>query len=96
MPQRPPNKPKPPWKKRKWSLIETWNRASWAKRIGWAGAIVGTAFGGWKWFVSEQHYGEEHRPKVVLDKPPLLAGTIQCYITDRQAIHFNTEKCRSS
>lgn len=78
---------------KQWSLIRHWRQASHARKVKWVGAfivgLVGLAYSSsqiWQVIQAEIHYTTEHRPKVILNKPPMLVGSVVCYTTDR-AIH---------
>ena len=83
-------------KGKKWSLREHWKHASRRTQVKWCAeglviatgvAVLGTYI--WQNLQTKWNFAEEHRPKVIISRPPELLGTFDCYITDK-AIHIHT------
>jgi len=95
-----PSTNKEPKKHKKWSIWRHFKQASRIKQLGWIGGGVGVITGllvvahyFYGDVVSSRHYTEEHRPKVIISRPPELLGTVECEITDK-AIHLHTGAMR--
>jgi hypothetical protein len=91
-----PNK-KPDHKKKKWSLLRHWRQANWPKRLRWIAAGIGVLTGVsvvtiyvWDHFQRERQFSAEHRPKVIISRPPAFVNSsFDCAVTEN-AIHLHT------
>lgn len=85
---------------KKWTLREHWNRATKKQRLEWiGGGLVGLVvlvyYGSqiWNAWQSGTYFAEEHRPKVIISKPPLLIETFACQVS-QNAIHLYSGSMR--
>jgi hypothetical protein len=56
------------------------------------GSAIGIAYVGvtvWGNLQTKWHFETEHRPRVIVSRPPELVGTFECYVTDK-AIHLHS------
>jgi len=89
-----PNKKAKKQKKR--SLWQHWKSASRAKQIKWVAEAVAVVTGVlilgiyiWGNLQTRSNFKVEHRPKVIVSRPPELLGKVNCEVTDK-AIHLYT------
>jgi hypothetical protein len=83
-------------KGKKWTLRRHWQRASSAKRVKWVLEGMGVLIAllilvnyVWQNLETRWNFKAEHRPKVILNKPPDLISTFECEVTDK-AIHTHS------
>jgi hypothetical protein len=89
-----------PGKHKKKTIWRHWKSASRAKQLKWVaegiGIITAVLILGiyiWDHIQSQRNFVAEHRPRVILSRPPQILGVVQCYVTDK-AIHLSVGALR--
>jgi hypothetical protein len=84
------DKTRQPRKYKKWTLWQHWKRAGQKTRMKWIAELFGILVGlglflnsCWGNLQSIWNFKAEHRPKVVVSRPPELLGIFECAVTDR-------------
>src|ERR1041384_2409333 len=83
-------------RRKKWSLFRHFREATHIKKLQWIGStvVVLTGIGVLGVYIldyiqRQEQFSVEHRPKVIVSRPPTLLSAFRCQVTDR-AIHFFT------
>lgn len=78
-------------KRKKWPLRRYWHHANRRTQVKWVaeGIVILTGLGVlgvylWDHFQREEQFFTEHRPRVIVSRPPELLGTFNCQVTKRE------------
>jgi hypothetical protein len=82
-------KNKPDNKKKKWSLCRHWREATRRQQMAWVARLLGGLVAAGVLLVyclmykeGKRNFEAEHRPKVIVSRPPELLGVFECQITN--------------